>query len=151
MGCRGIRRQNTPKNANDRSFQESAISGVLLYRVCFGALLEENTEHPKSQHTRDRRWSIVPRICNFKCLRFRVFFVHLWVVDPSLSISPQRKCADNHHPGTVCIKRGVVCHTFRARSSRPLLFSVYWMLPPSCRVFSQFSLIPANYNKLFRV
>ena len=39
------RRQNTPENAGDRAFLESAFSGALWFHVCFGPLLEENKEH----------------------------------------------------------------------------------------------------------
>ena len=49
------RKRNTPENAGNRPFPESAFSGVLRFRVCFGALIEGNKEHPQTQHTRKRR------------------------------------------------------------------------------------------------
>ena len=71
------RKRNTPENAGHRPFPESAFSGVLRFRVCFGALLEgnkrapENAAHPKTQilETVDSAFSGV--------LRFRVLFVLL--------------------------------------------------------------------------
>ena len=65
---KSTRKRNTPENAGNRPFPESAFSGVLRFRVLFGALLEGNKEHPKTQHTRKRRfweWSItcVFRVC----------------------------------------------------------------------------------------
>ena len=50
------RHQRAPKNAVNRPFPESAFSGVLHFWVCFGAPLEQNKEHPKTQHTRKRRF-----------------------------------------------------------------------------------------------
>ena len=64
------RRQNTPENAGTRPFPKSAISGVLRFRVLFGALLEGNKEHPKTQHTRKRRFSERSIICVFGCVAF---------------------------------------------------------------------------------
>ena len=42
----------TPENAGNRPSPESWFSGVLrVFGSCFGALLEGNKEHPKTQHT----------------------------------------------------------------------------------------------------
>ena len=64
------RKRNTPENAANPPFPESAISGVLRFRVCFGALLEGNKEHPKTQHTRRRRFSERSIFCVFGCVAF---------------------------------------------------------------------------------
>ena len=53
-------------------FPKSASSGVLRFRVCFGALLEGNKEHPKMQHTRKRSVPERSHFCVFRC-----FFVLL--------------------------------------------------------------------------
>ena len=52
---RSTRRRNTPENAENWPFRESAFSGVLRFRVCFGRPLRgeqkapENATHPKTQ------------------------------------------------------------------------------------------------------
>ena len=38
--------------------RKSAVSDVLRFRVCFGALLAGNKERPKTQHTQKRRFSL---------------------------------------------------------------------------------------------
>ena len=61
---------DTPQNADIRRIPESAFSGVLRFRVCFGALLEGNKEHPKTQHTRKRRFWEQSITCVFGCVAF---------------------------------------------------------------------------------
>ena len=70
------RRQNTPENAThpktqliDRS-QNLRFRVCCVFRVCFGALLEGNKEHPKTQHTRKRRFSERSVFCIFGCVAF---------------------------------------------------------------------------------
>ena len=61
------RKRNTPENAGNRPLLESAIAGVLRFRVCRGALSEENKEHPKNAtHPKTQILGTVD------CLRFRV-------------------------------------------------------------------------------
>ena len=67
---KSTRKRNTPENAGNRLFPESAFSGVLRFRVCFGALLEGNKEHPKTQHTRKRRFWEQSITCVFGCVAF---------------------------------------------------------------------------------
>ena len=62
--------QNTPKNTTNWLFQKPAISGVLRFWVCFGAFLEGNKEHPKTHHTRKRRFSERSSFCVFGCVAF---------------------------------------------------------------------------------
>ena len=64
------RKRNTPENAGTRLSPKSAISGVLRFRVCFGALLDRNKEHPRTQHTRKRRFSGRSIIRVFECVAF---------------------------------------------------------------------------------
>ena len=61
---KSTRKRNTPENAGNRPFQESAFSGVLRFRVCFGA------QHPKTQHTRKRRFWKRSITCIFGCVAF---------------------------------------------------------------------------------
>ena len=65
---KSTRKRNTPENAGHRPFPESAFLGVLRFRVCFGALLEGNKEHPKTQHTRKRRFWKRSMTCVFGCV-----------------------------------------------------------------------------------
>ena len=57
------RRQNAPENATHPKTQAFDHFKNLRFRVCcsfgrvFGALLKGNKEHPKTQHTRKRRFS----------------------------------------------------------------------------------------------
>ena len=67
---KSTRKRNKPKNAGNRPFPESGLSGVLRFRVCFGALLEGNKEHPKTQHTRKRRFWEQSITCVFGCAAF---------------------------------------------------------------------------------
>ena len=67
---KSTRKRNTRENAGSRPFPESAFSGVLRFRVCFGALLEGNKEHPKTQHTRKRRFWERSITCVFGCVAF---------------------------------------------------------------------------------
>ena len=67
---KSTRKRNTPENAGNRPFPESAFSGVLRFRVCFGVLLEGNKEHPKTQHTRKRRFWKQSITCVFGCVAF---------------------------------------------------------------------------------
>ena len=67
------RKHTTPGKADHRPFRESAFSGVLRFRVCFGrlgALLEENNKHPKTQQSRNRRFWERSMICVFGCVAF---------------------------------------------------------------------------------
>ena len=67
---KSTRKRNTPEIAGDRPFPESAFSGVLRFRVLFGALLEGKKEHPKTQHTRKRRFWERSITCVFGCVAF---------------------------------------------------------------------------------
>ena len=74
---KSTRKRNTPENADNRPFPESAFSGVLRFRVCFGALLEGNKEHPKTQHTQKRRFWKRSVTCVFGCVAFSGAFWRL--------------------------------------------------------------------------
>ena len=50
---------------------------MLRFRVCFGALLDGNKEHPKMQHTRKRRFSERSIFCVFGCVAFSGAFWRL--------------------------------------------------------------------------
>ena len=75
--------------------RKSAISGVLRFRVCFGALLEGNKEHPQTQHTRKRRFSERSIFCAFGCVAFSSAFYS--------PLNNDRPCGENSalesHPG----------------------------------------------------
>ena len=64
---KSTRKRNTPENAGNRPCPDSAFSGVLRFRVCFGALSEGNKEHPKTQHPRTGKGSPT---CVFGCVAF---------------------------------------------------------------------------------
>ena len=53
MARTALRDQNTPEKTTHLQTQNENRS-ELRFRVCFVALLEENKEHPKTQHTRKR-------------------------------------------------------------------------------------------------
>ena len=54
-GTKSTRKRNTPENAGNGPFPESAFSGVLRFGVLFVPLKEGAKTHPKTQHTRKRR------------------------------------------------------------------------------------------------
>ena len=81
---KNTQKHNTPKNAENRPFN-------LRFRVCcvfgcvFGALLEGNKEHPKTQHTRERRFSERSVFCVFGCVAFSGgFLVEKGIFKPHL-------------------------------------------------------------------
>ena len=84
---KSTRKRNTPENAENRPFQKSAFSGELRFRVCFGALFEGNKEHPKTQHTRKRRFSERSVFCVFGCVAFSGAFCSPLIKGRSLEIA----------------------------------------------------------------
>ena len=71
---KSTRKRNTPENAGNRPLPESAFSGVLRFRVCFGALLEGSKTQAKKQHTRKRRFWERSVTCIFGCEAFSALF-----------------------------------------------------------------------------
>ena len=64
---------NTPENADSRLFRESAMSGVLRFPVCFGALLDGEQRGSAKRNTPESADSRNNRLSAFSgVLRFRV-------------------------------------------------------------------------------
>ena len=75
---KSTRKRNTPENAGNRPFPESAFSGVLRFRVCFWRPLRAETKStPKTQHTRKRRFWKRSVTCVFGCVAFSGAFWRL--------------------------------------------------------------------------
>ena len=97
---KSTRKRNTPENADSRNSHFSAFSGVLRFRVLFAPLQEGAAKsHPKTQHTRNRRFWERPMICIFGCVAFSGVFCRL----------PTKPCVSKQCPadGVWRIGRGV--------------------------------------------